>query len=293
MQHFPDFWCMTRGMMISRTLLVFAALVFLPVLAPDSARPQALVSTGESFVQVSLLPGRAEPGGARMIGLVLDIAPHWKTYWRNPGVSGIPPQFDWSRSRNIGSAEIFWPRPRIFESFGLATLGYSGQVVFPVRLVPEDPGQAIEIDLGLALGVCRDVCVLEETTVQARIEPGAPESGGAALAAAEQAVPRQGSEQGLSAATCRISGAGKKRRFDAELDFAGALIDPVVILEGPDLTWFTGVETTAAPDSGRLHVEAGLSLLDETLWVNRSQVRMTVLAGGFAADIQGCAAPAG
>jgi hypothetical protein len=60
----------------------------------------------------------------------------------------------------------------------------------------------------------------------------------------------------------------------------------VVILEGPDPTWFTGVETTATPDSGRLHVVAGLSLLDETIWVNRSQVRMTVLAGGFAADIR-------
>jgi DsbC/DsbD-like thiol-disulfide interchange protein len=283
-------------MTISRSLLVFAALVFMPVSTPDSARSQSVISTGESFVQVSLLPGRAEPEGARMIGLVFDIAPHWKTYWRSPGTSGIPPQFDWSESRNIGTVEVFWPRPSFFESFGLTTLGYSGQVVFPVRLVPEDPGQAIEIDLGLALGVCRDICVLEETAVQARIEPGAPEGGGAALAAAERAVPRLGTEQGLSAATCRISGAGKKRRFDADLDFAGALVgelnNPVVILEGPDLTWFTGVETTATPDSGRLHVEAGLSLLDETIWVNRSQVRMTVLAGGFAADIRGCAAPA-
>jgi DsbC/DsbD-like thiol-disulfide interchange protein len=228
-----------------------------------------------------------------MIGLVVDIAPHWKTYWRKPGEAGIPPQFDWSQSRNIGTVEVFWPRPSFFDSFGLATLGYSSQVVFPVRLVPKLPSEAIEIDLGLALGVCRDICILEETTVQARIEPGAPESGSLALAAAEQAVPRPGAAQGLAAATCRISGAGKKRRFDADLDFAAALIDPVVILEGPDLTWFTGVETTATPDSGRLHVAAGLSLLDENIWVNRSQVRMTVLAGDFAADIQGCTAPAG
>jgi DsbC/DsbD-like thiol-disulfide interchange protein len=288
---------MIRQMMIPRSILLLAALVFWPALAPDSARSQALISTGESFVQAKLLPGRAEPDGARMAGLVLDVAPEWKTYWRHPGAAGIPPQFDWSGSRNLGSVEVLWPRPRFFDSFGLTTLGYSGQVVFPVRLVPVRADQAMEIDLGLSLGVCRDICVLEETGIQARFEPGAPESGGAAVALAEQTVPRTGAEMGMSQATCRISGTGKKRRFDAVLDFAQALQDPVVILEGPDMAWFTDVETTrepaSAPDTSRLHVGASLSLLDDTIWINRSQVRMTVMAGDFIADIQGCTAPAG
>ncbi|MCH8166419.1 MAG: hypothetical protein IIC03_00595 [Proteobacteria bacterium] len=269
-----------------------AALALWPVLDAGPARSQAVVSTGESFVRVTLLPGRAEPGGGRMAGLVLDVAPEWKTYWRNPGAAGIPPQFDWSGSRNLASAEVFWPRPKFFESFGLTTLGYSGRVVFPVRLVPERPDRAIEIRLGLALGVCREICVLQETTVELRIEPGAPAVGAVLVAMAEAAVPRPGAELGLTGASCRISGAGKKRRFDAVLEFAQALRDPVVILEGPALTWFSGVETTVEP-GGSLHVGAELSLLDETLWINRSQIRMTVLAGDFAADIQGCTAPAG
>lgn len=284
-----------------RSILLCAALALLPALVPGFGRSQAVVSTGESFVRVTLLPGRAEAGGARMAGLVLDVAPEWKTYWRNPGVAGIPPQFDWSGSRNLAAAEILWPRPYFFDSFGLTTLGYTGQVVFPVRLVPERPGRAMEIELGLALGVCREICVLEETTAAMRIEPGAPEAGAALVAMAEREVPRPGIELGLSAASCRISGAGKKRRFDAVLDFTRALRDPVVILEGPELTWFTDVETTTGPvaasggepSGSGLHVQATLSLLDETVWINRSQVRMTVLAGEFAADVQGCTAPAG
>ncbi|MHA1528829.1 MAG: protein-disulfide reductase DsbD domain-containing protein [Alphaproteobacteria bacterium] len=275
-----------------RSMLFCAALALWPALVPVSARSQAVVSTGESFVQVTMLPGRAEPGGARMAGLVFDVAPEWKTYWRNPGVAGIPPHFDWSGSRNLASAEVLWPRPRFFDSFGLTTLGYSGRVVFPVRLVPEQPDQALEIDLGVALGVCREICVLEETTVEMRIEPGAPDAGADLVAMAEAAVPRPGAELGLSEASCGISGSGKKRQFDAVLDFAEALRDPVVILEGPELTWFTGVETTTE-SGGRLHVGATLSLLDETLWINRSQIRMTVLADDFAADIQGCTAPSG
>ena len=227
---------------------------------------------------------------------MLDVAPEWKTYWRNPGAAGIPPQFDWSGSRNLGAVEVLWPRPSLFESFGLSTVGYSGRVVFPVRLVPERPDRAIEIRLGLELGVCREICVLQQTTVELRIEPGAPEAGAVLVAMAEAAVPRPGAEMGLTGATCRISGAGRKRRFDAVLDFAQTLQDPVVILEGPDLTWFTGVETTteSGTESGdRVHVGATLSLLDETIWINRSQIRMTVLAGDFAADIQGCTAPVG
>jgi DsbC/DsbD-like thiol-disulfide interchange protein len=284
-------WLMLNAL---RSLLC-AALVLLPALAADSARSQAVISTGESFVEVSFLPGRVESDGARMAGLVLDVAQDWKTYWRNPGMAGIPPQFDWSGSRNLGSVEVMWPRPQFFDSFGLTTLGYSGQVVFPMRLEPEQAGQPMEIDLNLALGVCRDICVLEETRVQALIDPDDPETGGAVVAMAEQSVPRSGADQGMTEATCRISGAGKKRQFDAVLDFAQPLQNPVVILEGPDLTWFTEVETTIDPASqpgNRLLVGAALSLLDETMWINRSQVRMTVLAGDFAADIQGCTAPA-
>ncbi len=288
---------MNQWMNITRHMVFCVLLAGGSVFAPFAAESQAVVSTGESFVRVTLLPGRAEAEGARMAGLVLDVAPNWKTYWRYPGAAGIPPQFDWSASRNLGSVEVLWPRPSFFESFGLTTLGYSGRVVIPVRLVPKQPDLAMEIDLTLALGVCRDICVLEEAGAKVRIEPGSPETGSAVVAAAQLTVPRTGAEQGMSGATCRISGAGKKRRFEAVLDFAHldftrALQDPAVILEGPEMTWFTGVETTAET-GGRLRVAAGLSLLDETIWINRSEVRMTVLAGDFAADIQGCTAPTG
>jgi len=269
-------------------------LTVLPLsLAPAPAVAQALVSQGESFVSVRLLPGRSEADGSRLAGLVLDMAPGWKTYWRNPGAAGIPPHFDWSKSRNLGAAEVLWPRPHVFESFGLTTLGYSGQVVFPLRLRPERPGEPIAIDLGLALGVCRDICVLEEARVQAEIAPGAAEAGAELIDAAEGTVPRPGAELGMTAATCEISGAGGKRRFDARIEFDRPLEAPVVLLEGPETAWFTGVETTPEAGGNRLRVAAEMSLIDAASWVSRSDVRMTVLAGNLAADVQGCAAPAG
>jgi DsbC/DsbD-like thiol-disulfide interchange protein len=273
---------------------VFCAIwLFVPV----PALSQSIVTNGESLADVTLLAGRAEADGVRMAGLVINISPGWKTYWRNPGGVGIPPRFDWSRSGNLGAVEVLWPRPYFFDSFGLTTVGYSKQVVIPIRLVPEQPGQPIEVGLDLSLGICREVCVLQESAVTSRIEPGAPDADAAMVAAAEATVPRSGWEQGMTTAACRISGTGKKRLFEATLDFSRPLEDPVVLLEGPDLAWFKGIETTTEPDAGpdgsRLRVDAEMSLLDESVWVNRSQVRMTVLAGDFAADIQGCTAAAG
>jgi DsbC/DsbD-like thiol-disulfide interchange protein len=278
-------------MTATKTFLCATILALCAVAAPIQGEAQSVVSTGESFVDARLISGRAESDGSRTAGLIIDVAPHWKTYWRNPGAAGVPPRFDWTGSRNLKSAEVLWPRPAYFESFGLTTVGYSGRVVFPVHLVPEVPGQPIALALDLSLGVCRDICVLEQVNLGLRIEAAAPDEGAAQIAAAEASVPRPGAELGLAEATCRIAGTGKKRDFDATLDFGRALQGASVILEGPDLAWFQSVETTSR--GGRLQVTAELSLLNESIWVNRSQVRMTVLADGLAADIQGCTAPAG
>lgn len=235
------------------------------------------------------MPGRAESDGSRVAALVVDLKPGWKTYWRHPGAAGIPPSFDWSASSNLARAEVLWPRPELFESFGYPTLGYGGQVVFPVQLRPADISAPLDVSLNIALGICRDICVLEEATVGATIQPDAPEAGGALLRAAEALVPRPGSELGLRSATCRLSGAGKKRGFDAVLDFDLPPDRPEVILEGPEQVWFTESETTTDVH-GRVQVQARLSLIDGSRWIDRSEIRMTVLAEDFAADIRGCAA---
>ena len=268
-------------------------LALLPLVAAAPAAPQAVVSTGESFAEVSFLPGRAEPGGGRLAGVVVDLAPEWKTYWRSPGAAGVPPSFDWSGSGNLASAEVLWPRPHFFESFGIETLGYAQRVVFPVRLTPEDPAKPMDVRLDLAIGVCREICVLEETAVAETIAPDAPETGAPVVAAAEASVPRPAAGLGLTEAGCRVAGAGKTRSFEATLDFDRALEAPRVVIEGPELAFFNDVRTLPQPDEGRLRVEAEVSLLDEQAWIGRSDIRMTVLAEDFAADIEGCGAGRG
>ncbi len=254
--------------------------------AAPGAGAQTIVSTGELFLTARLMPGTAEPDGARMAGLDLTLVDGWKTYWRSPGEAGVPPVFDWSGSRNLRAAEILWPRPQLFETFGLRAIGYAGEVVLPVRLVPEDPTRPIEVRLTANLGVCKELCVLENIDLAQTIAPGAAASGEARIAAALAAVPADAKASGLSAARCRITGNGQERRLEATLTFSRPLTAPIVLVEGPETVWITEAESRREGDE--LRVTAGISVIKKGAWIDRSALRMTVLDDAFAADIRGC-----
>src|ERR1700675_1991382 len=44
-------------------------------------------------------------------GVEIRLDAGWKTYWREPGDSGVPPTFDFSGSENVKSVTVEWPAP--------------------------------------------------------------------------------------------------------------------------------------------------------------------------------------
>ena len=118
---------MQKCLKIRGTLLGASLALAAFVSAPALSGAQQIVSTGQSFVTGRLIPGTKQEDGSRLAGLRLSMEPGWKTYWRSPGEAGIPPRFDWSASANVDSVEVLWPRPQVFTSFGLRTIGYSNQ----------------------------------------------------------------------------------------------------------------------------------------------------------------------
>lgn len=266
-------------------------LALFPLAAALPVAAQSVVSSGQSFVQGTLLPGSRQADGSRLAGLSLRLAEGWKTYWRNPGQTGLPPQFDWNGSKNVLRVEVMWPRPVLFRSFGMRTVGYSGQVVLPIRIVPKDASRAVHLKLAANVGVCKQICVIEQFTAARLIEADLRE-GVVAVAQARAAVPPDGRTAGLIAATCRVSGSGKKRILRLRLAFRGTLKRPVVLVEGTEKIWVTGTASrkTAA---GTVEVDANLRLASAAEWIDRRAFRMTVLADNMSADIKGCTAPAG
>src|SRR6266566_1536821 len=75
-----------------------------------------------------------------MAGIEIRLKRGWHTYWRYPGDAGVPPQLDFSRSRNVKALSISWPAPRLIQEHGLSVIGYVQDVILPLAVVPQGPG---------------------------------------------------------------------------------------------------------------------------------------------------------
>ena len=78
----------------------------------------------DSHSAVRLLAG-SRSGAVLLGGIAFQLQPGWKTYWRTPGDSGVPPRFDFSKSDNVEAVTILWPAPTKFDDgAGGHSLGY-------------------------------------------------------------------------------------------------------------------------------------------------------------------------
>src|ERR1700750_1217569 len=68
----------------------------------------------DSHSAVRLLAG-SRSGAVLLGGIAFQLQPGWHTYWRNPGDSGVPPCFDFSRSDNVETVTVLWPAPMKFD----------------------------------------------------------------------------------------------------------------------------------------------------------------------------------
>jgi DsbC/DsbD-like thiol-disulfide interchange protein len=115
----------------------------------------------ETYSKVRLVSGSvAGLSGDQMIaGVQIRLDPGWKTYWRMPGDSGVPPSFDWSGSKNLKSAEVHYPAPHRFTDASGTAIGYEDEVVFPVIVTPERAGEPVELKLSIDYGLCKTLCI--------------------------------------------------------------------------------------------------------------------------------------
>ena len=82
----------------------------------------------------------------------------WSTYWRYPGSSGIPPQFDFSKSKAFQIGDVKFPAPQLITQEYGTYAGYKKKVMFPFegKLLATTGN---EIHLDLLIGVCAAVCI--------------------------------------------------------------------------------------------------------------------------------------
>lgn len=271
---------MFRFLVCSLALLAMAVSA-----APVTA--QGLFGQKTDYASVYLHSGRAMEDGGRKAALRVELKSGWKTYWRNPGDTGIPPHFDWAGSANLKAVAIAWPTPIVFDTYGSRTIGYKERMILPLLLTPDNPAKPISVRLNFTYGICRDICIPAQQDIALEIAPGAPEDGGYFLDRAAATAPQSARNAGLVAHECKVEGAGEKRRFTAALSVNQPFLStPVIVAEGPDGVWFGPVATSVRDGvlvgEGPVETEAGR-------WIDRASLRLTVLGPERAVSLKGCA----
>src|SRR5438874_1830985 len=133
-----------------------------------------------------LVAARASGTGVDLVyrsGVEIKLNPGWKTYWRYPGDSGVPPAFDFSKSENVKAATVLFPAPSRFpDGAGGNSIGYKTDVLLPVHVVPNDPKKPAVLRVKLEYAVCEKLCVPADANLELKLT--GPQSAGDATVSA-------------------------------------------------------------------------------------------------------------
>jgi DsbC/DsbD-like thiol-disulfide interchange protein len=115
---------------------------------------------------VRLLAG-SRSGAVLLGGIAFQLQPGWKTYWRTPGDSGVPPRFDFSKSDNVEAVTIMWPAPLKFDDgAGGHSIGYHDQIVLPLRIVAKAADKPVTLRAEINYAVCEKLCIPVEASAE-------------------------------------------------------------------------------------------------------------------------------
>ena len=93
------------------------------------------------------------------LGLFFKLNPGWKIYWKYPGKAGYPPEIDWTKSKNIQDLEILWPKPEKFEILGMESIGYSKEIILPLKLNLKKTNEKLLANFNVDYLICKKICV--------------------------------------------------------------------------------------------------------------------------------------
>jgi thiol:disulfide interchange protein DsbD len=176
------------------TGLLLAAAAAAMATAAHAAEPGAVVTTPQVRAElVAHAPEGLGPGKPMWLGLKIDHQPHWHTYWKNPGDSGLPTTLEWTLPAGAKAGDIAWPTPSKLPIGPLLNYGYEGTLLLPVPLtLPAGTGEgALPVKLRADWLVCKDVCIPEGGDFAITLPARSAIAGHAALfAAARAALPQ-------------------------------------------------------------------------------------------------------
>jgi DsbC/DsbD-like thiol-disulfide interchange protein len=276
--------------LILRQCVSTAALGVLLASAPNFAADAADASSwdGDARSAVRLVAGSPlSADGVLRAGVEIRLTTGWKTYWRYPGDSGVPPAFDFSKSENVKSVSIVWPAPHRFTDEGGASIGYKGDVMFPVHVVPENPKRPATLRLALDYAICEKLCVPAKGQAALQLS-STPSSHDSRLAAAEREAPKEariGETAPFGIAAVRLERGQPHPRVIVEIA-APATASLDLFAEGPTADWALPLpEPVPGAPAGRQWFAFDLDGAPPGVDAVGARLRFTLVSGGSAIDV--------
>jgi DsbC/DsbD-like thiol-disulfide interchange protein len=248
--------------------------------------PAPLLAQDHGLISARLIHGGA--GAQNMAALVVDLAPGWKTYWRSPGDSGIAAEFDWAGSQNLRQVSYFWPIPQVFDQAGEVTIGYTDQWVLPMAVAPMDAGLPVVLNGTITFGLCKDICLPMQIALSTTLPVDPPPN--PVIDAAMAKLPMTAQAAGARDWSCSSQPIKDGVQMQLSLDmpkWAGAGPETVVVDHIDRKIWASRPQVQR--QAGQLMAVFDLVPPQAAPFaVQGDDLRITILAGGQAAELQGC-----
>jgi len=228
-----------------RATLGLAATMVVSCLAIEARAEDASPWQRDGHSAVRLLAG-SRSGAVLLGGIAFQLQPGWKTYWRTPGDSGVPPRFDFSKSENIEAVTILWPAPTKFDDgAGGHSMGYKNQIVLPLRIVAKNADKPVTLRAGINYAVCEKLCIPVEAIAELAFASVASTED-SALFAALDTVPKPASIGDPNPLTIRDVKRDGKSSVLVDVATPDAR-EVSLFVEGPTPDWALPVPTLLEP----------------------------------------------
>ena len=180
---------------------------------PSATLPSAVVQTPQVRAQLwAHAPQGVVAGQTFWLGLALEHQPHWHTYWRNPGDSGLPTQLSWTLPAGLSAQEMLWPAPQKIAIGSLTNYGYENKalLVVPIRVAADFKAAApLILQLKAQWLVCRQECIPQDGLFELSLTAqGGTAPHSAAFEAALKAQPEKWPEAQRKLATATLNAQG-------------------------------------------------------------------------------------
>jgi DsbC/DsbD-like thiol-disulfide interchange protein len=267
---------------MTANLVVMVALPLVALCLPAYAADTSAWD-GDQHAAVRLIAG-PQRGGAviHSAGVEIRLAPGWKTYWRYPGDSGVPPRFDFSGSRNLKSINVRYPAPHRLTDDSGTSIGYKNHVTFPLEVTPQDPAQPVALALRIDYAVCEKICIPAEGKAELTLT-GKPAAEYAALARGDMRVPGAAKIGDAAPLSIRAITRDGKRVL---VDVAAPSREVELFAEGPSAEWALPVPAPVdgAP-AGQQRFAFELDGLPANTSPTGAELTLTAVAGTQAIEV--------